>query len=99
MISDKTLCEIVDHLHQHFPELGDLKLSQTIALAEEVGEFVGASRRFLGMARRKGSIEDVRKELADVIITALVTAYVFGIDIQYTVDCKLEEIFNRGWRM
>ena len=48
---------------------------QVLGLAEEVGEFVGAYRRWSGQARRTGSAEDMWEELADVVITAFVTAH------------------------
>ncbi|MET7397654.1 MazG nucleotide pyrophosphohydrolase domain-containing protein [Dactylosporangium sp. NPDC005572] len=73
-------------------------LRQTLALAEEVGEFVGAVRRHYGMARRSGSFEDVEAELADVVITAFVTAHTLGIDLPAAVGAKLDVVFTRGWR-
>lgn len=71
---------------------------QVIALAEEVGEFVGAARRHLGMARRSGSRKEVEEELADVVITAFVTADVFGFELRHIIQDKLDIIFARGWR-
>lgn len=71
--------EITNHLREHFPD-SDEQVRQVLALAEEAGEFVGAYRRWAGMARRKGSWADVRAELADVVITAYVTATVIEIE-------------------
>lgn len=71
---------------------------QTMALAEECGEFVGAVRRWSGNARRSGPFSDVRQELADVVITAFVTAVTLGIDLPGEIEAKLTEIFDRGWR-
>lgn len=76
----------------------DPKNLAAIALAEEVGEFVGAARRYMGMARRNGSFDELSLELADVVITAFVAAEVFDIDIEMVVEDKLRTIFNRGWR-
>ncbi|MFG2039702.1 MazG nucleotide pyrophosphohydrolase domain-containing protein [Dactylosporangium sp. NPDC048998] len=73
-------------------------LRQTLALAEEAGEFVGAVRRHYGMARRSGSFEDVEAELADVVITAFVTAHTMGIDLERAVGAKLGVVYTRGWR-
>ena len=73
-------------------------LRQALALAEEVGEFVGAVRRFHGMARRTGSFDDVRHELADVVITAFVTAHEMGFDLEAAIDEKVAVIYDRGWR-
>jgi len=78
--------------------VADLQPQQVIALAEEVGEFVGAARRYMKLARRPGPIEDVASELADVMITAMVTARVFNIDIVSEIDKKLAIIFERGWK-
>jgi len=73
-------------------------LRQTLALAEEVGEFVAAVRRYYGMARRAGPFEDVEAELADVVLTAFVTAHTLGIDLEKALAAKLEIIYTRGWR-
>ena len=77
---------------------GDLRAQQVIALAEEIGEFVGAARRFMGMARRTGTFEDMAAELADVVITAFVTAEVFEIVLPVEIEHKLDIIMNRGWK-
>ncbi|MEV8512267.1 MazG nucleotide pyrophosphohydrolase domain-containing protein [Dactylosporangium sp. NPDC051484] len=73
-------------------------LRQALALAEEAGEFVGAVRRHYGLARRSGSFEDVEAELADVVITAFVTAHTMGIDLERAVAAKLGVVYTRGWR-
>jgi NTP pyrophosphatase (non-canonical NTP hydrolase) len=73
-------------------------LRQTLALAEEAGEFVGAVRRHYGLARRTGSFADVEAELADVVITAFVTAHTMGIDLEQAVAAKLGQVYTRGWR-
>jgi NTP pyrophosphatase (non-canonical NTP hydrolase) len=90
--------EIVARLRDNgFPAEGAAQ-RQVLTLAEEVGEFVGAYRRWSGQARRTGSAEDVRAELADVVITAYVTAAELGIDLDRAIAAKLEVIFTRGWR-
>lgn len=71
---------------------------QVLGLAEEVGEFVGAYRRWSGQARRAGTVEEVHTELADMIITAFVTAHELGVDIQAVIAAKLDTIHTRGWR-
>lgn len=73
-------------------------IRQALNLAEEVGEFVGAYRRWKGLARRSGPVEDVHAELADVVITAYVTAEELGFDLDAAVAAKLERVFSRGWR-
>lgn len=74
------------------------QLRQTLALAEEVGEFVGAVRRHAGMARRPGPFSDVEEELADVVLTAFVTAHTMGIDLRRALEDKLAVVYTRGWR-
>lgn len=73
-------------------------IRQSLALAEEVGEFVGAVRRWSGLARRSGGMEDVQSELADVVITAFVTASTMNIDLLAAIREKLQIIYTRGWR-
>jgi NTP pyrophosphatase (non-canonical NTP hydrolase) len=73
-------------------------LRQALALAEETGEFVGAVRRYYGMARRGGTFAEVEAELADVAITAFVTAHVMDIDLEAAIRAKLDVIYGRGWR-
>lgn len=72
--------EITERLREHFPDT-HLAVQQVLGLAEEAGEFVGAYRRWAGMARRSGPWADVQAELADVVVTAYVTAHIFGIDV------------------
>lgn len=71
---------------------------QVLALAEEVGEFVGAYRRWSGQARRTGTAQEMHTELADVVITAFVTAHELGVDIEAVIAAKLHTIHTRGWR-
>lgn len=71
---------------------------QVLGLAEETGEFVGAYRRWSGQARRSGTAEEMHEELADVIITAFVTACELGVDIDAVITAKLRKIHARGWR-
>ena len=71
--------------------------AQVLCVAEEAGEFVGAYRRFMGMARRRGSHEEMSLELADVVISAFVAADICGIDLVDSIDFKLAKIFSRGW--
>jgi len=71
---------------------------QTLCLAEEAGEFVQAARRYLGLARTPGDLAPVAAELADVVITAYVTAEAFGIDLPAAIAAKAGEIQTRGMR-
>jgi NTP pyrophosphatase (non-canonical NTP hydrolase) len=64
---------IADAIAPHFPA-ATLAHQQVLALAEETGEFTAAYRRWAGLARRTGTRHDMTAELADVTITAYVTA-------------------------
>jgi NTP pyrophosphatase (non-canonical NTP hydrolase) len=72
--------------------------AQVLALAEEVGEFVGAYRRWSGQARRRGTEAEARNELADIIISAYAMADVMGWDVDQLVETKVRKIMYRGWK-
>lgn len=77
---------------------GGTEQAQIMGLAEEVGEFVGAMRRWRGLARRRGTEAQAQEELADVIISAYAMAEVMGWDANALVDIKLAKIFSRPWK-
>lgn len=77
---------------------GGTEQAQIMALAEETGEFVGAMRRWRGLARRRGTEQDAQAELADVIISAYAMADVMGWDVETLVEAKLDKILSRGWK-
>jgi NTP pyrophosphatase (non-canonical NTP hydrolase) len=85
------------HLREHFPA-DTLALQQVLCLAEETGECVAAYRRWAGLARRTGEWEQVSAELADVVITAYVTADVLGFDLDAAWQAKAAVVLTRGWR-
>lgn len=90
---------IMRNLRDNFPGTSEQHCQrQALALAEEVGEFVGAYRRWSGQARRTDSLTNVGLELADVVITAFVTASVLGIELDSFIQSKYEVILTRGWR-
>lgn len=88
---------VTGHLAANFAP-ATLPVQQVLALAEEAGEFTAAYRRWAGMARRPGTWADVRAELADVVITAYVTARVLGIDLDDAWHAKAQIVLSRGWR-
>lgn len=90
--------DIADQLRRNGFDPATAVGRQVLALAEEVGEFVGAYRRWSGQARRTGAFADVQAELADVVITAYVTAHELGTDLDAAITTKLGEIYTRGWR-
>jgi NTP pyrophosphatase (non-canonical NTP hydrolase) len=71
---------------------------QALCVAEEAGELVGAYRRWAGKARRNGSSQEIKDEIADVLIAAAVFAERLGIDIDKAVRDKLDVIRSRGWK-
>jgi NTP pyrophosphatase (non-canonical NTP hydrolase) len=73
-------------------------LRQILAVAEEAGEFVGAARRYYGLARRPGTLDELRSEAADVVITMFVAAHEIGFDLPAAIADKLAVIYRRGWR-
>ena len=76
----------------------EMKMRQGLALAEEAGETVGALRRYLGLARRPGSLIELEDEIADVVFTAYLLAHYTGSDLDVAIHRKAEKIFSRGWR-
>jgi NTP pyrophosphatase (non-canonical NTP hydrolase) len=89
---------IADQLRRNGFDPADAVNRQVLNLAEEAGEFVGAYRRWTGQARRTGTAAAMHEELADVIITAFVTAHELGVDIDQVIAIKLHKIHTRGWR-
>ena len=71
---------------------------QMLCIAEETGELVGAYRRWTGRARRNGNEAEVRKEIADVLITTAIFAYMNNWDIETLLQSKAHEIMHRGWK-
>lgn len=74
------------------------QVRQVLCVAEEAGEFVGAFRRWAGLARRTGTAEEMHDELADVVIAAFVAAEELDFDLAAAVADKLGVVHARGWR-
>lgn len=92
--------EMVRHLGEEFPASPyEMKIRQGLALAEEAGEAVRALRRYLGVARRSGTLGELEEELADVVFTAYIVAHYVGSDLNAAILRKAEKIFSRGWRV
>lgn len=89
--------QIAAALDEHF-DPATTTVQQVLCLAEEAGEFVGAYRRATGLARRTGTWTEVHAELADVVITAYVTAHYLNINLNTAITNKLAVVFTRGWR-
>lgn len=74
---------------------------QLFAVAEECGEFVGAVRRFYGLARRNGSWEEVQREWADLVFTVFLAADTLGMgraQMENALNRRFGEINARPWR-
>lgn len=79
-------------------QAGGTEQAQIMALAEETGEFVGAMRRWRGMARRRGSEQEAQAELADVILSAYAMADIMGWNVDQLLEAKIDKIMTRGWK-
>ena len=77
---------------------GGTEQAQIMCIAEEAGEFVGAMRRWRGMARRSGTEQEAQKELADLVIVCYVMARLMGWDLDELIEEKGEVILTRGWK-
>lgn len=87
MLRDPRLDAIAD---AHRARTGDeAVLLATLLLAEETGEVVQQTRRFMGRARRTATAADVGAELADVLISAAILARLLDVDLEEGVDAKL----------
>jgi NTP pyrophosphatase (non-canonical NTP hydrolase) len=70
---------------------GQDPLRQMLCLAEEVGEAACEVRRLAGFSRRPDdgtALSNLAAELADVVITAVTTANIYGIDLTTAVARK-----------
>lgn len=86
-------------MHFHFPQIYQLHpLQPAVCVAEEGGEFAGAVRRWMGLARRTGTKDEVAAELADVVISSFIAADVYDIDLEVALADKIEVIFSRGFK-
>jgi NTP pyrophosphatase (non-canonical NTP hydrolase) len=76
--------DLINELHDHFAEHGDVTPQiQIMKLAEEVGEAVAAYIGAGGHNPRKGithNMDDVAMELADVVIVAVLAIEMCGRD-------------------
>src|SRR5208282_2947190 len=92
--------DLLVDLRSNLPYLndGNVKDVTALCLAEEAGELLGAYRRYSGRARRKGSLDDVRSEMADVLLNVAMLAHLLEIELEDAVESKLDIIYSRGWK-
>lgn len=76
----------------------ELATAQVLDVAEEAGEFVGAFRRYSGLARRPGTVEELEDEWADVIIAAFSAAKFLGINPVHAIERKAAKVLSRGYK-
>lgn len=72
---------------------------QVLCIAEEFGEFIKDYRTARGFSRKHRfsvSVEDLREELADLAITAMVMARLLGGSAAEDIQAKLAKIEDRG---
>lgn len=65
---------------------------------QEAGKAMKAGRRFLGIARRTGTKEELADALIRVVFSVQFTAQSRYINLEQAIADKLNVIFNRGWR-
>ena len=75
-----------------------MRAQQVMCMAEEAGEAVKAARRYMGLARTPGTLEELREELADVVIASAAMAEAFGIDLETAVAHRMEYVMDRPVR-
>lgn len=76
-------------------EPSTLRYRQVLQLADEVGEFIHAWRRWNGNSRTTGTQSQAEAELADIVITAYVSALILGLDLETALAEKLCVIEDR----
>lgn len=88
MLRDPRLDAIAD---AHRERTGaEAVLLAALLLAEESGEAVQQTRRFMGRARSAATAADVGAELADVVVSAAVLARLLDVDLGQAVDEQAE---------
>jgi NTP pyrophosphatase (non-canonical NTP hydrolase) len=75
-----------------------MRAQQVMCMAEEAGKAVKAARRYMGLARTPGTLEELTEELADVAIASAAMAEAFGIDLNGAVVARLQHVMERPVR-
>src|SRR5271154_297529 len=97
---NKIAGDLIPDMKLHIPYLTDENILDIAALCigEESGELLGAYRRYSGRARRNGSLDNVRMEMADVLINVGIMAECLGINLETVIEDKLKIVYSRGWK-
>lgn len=95
-VQDKKL---LDHFQRHNIPQGEEGLSRLAKLMEEVGELSSEILAFNGNQRQEKldiqNDENLSKEIADVIITTLLLAKTFDIDVKGALQEKIAILEKR----
>jgi NTP pyrophosphatase (non-canonical NTP hydrolase) len=93
------LCDasITPYLVAHYAHI-DLDAVMLGQPYREAGKAMKAGRRFLGIARRTGTKEELASALARVVISVQFVAQFQGINLEQAIADKLNVIFSRGWK-
>ncbi len=79
----------------------EITMAAGFKVVEEVGELFEQILSHKGYQRKdkldKLDKEQIKKEFADVIITTLILAKRFNVDIEQAIKCKMEEIKSRNY--
>ena len=79
----------------------ELTMAMSLKVVEEIGELVKEILTHKGYQRKDKldnlDKEDIKKEFADVIITLLILAKRFNVDIKEAIEIKIKEIKKRNY--
>ena len=95
---------IVPYLVAHYADidLGSVDLDITGDVYDqpyrEAGLVAKAGRRYLGIARRSGTKQELATALARMTLSVQFVAIANDIDLDQAIADKLDVIFARGWR-
>jgi len=74
-------------------------LLQLAKMSEETGELIKEVLKTINMVREEkmdvNNIQKIESELADVIITAIITAEVLNLDLEQLLEKRISELNNR----
>lgn len=80
----------------------ELTMAMGFKVVEEIGELFSELLAHKGYQRKekldKLNKEEIKKEFADVILTVLILAKRFDVDIESALKIKIEEIKKRAYK-
>lgn len=66
-------------------------------LSEEAGEATKAFNRLSGLSRKRGTVDELKRELGDVIYCAFILAEKLDIDLSESLDVNYDNVMSRGF--